>query len=301
MFHSVENGFERHQFLIDLFAPDADKLQTSIISDNTDTTILPATEKLPQVSNKGVFVISDGDALIIDDNGQVIDVIKNGEYKVYDVRYDENGNPTIVRISPDGEEERWIVINQNGTDVGTFVAENQVGVYEFSDANLNIYDANGNLIGSVSEGKYRVYDIRYDANGQISEVKITAPGQEELWMRVCEDGKCIGNYLNNPTYVEETIVLDNNNSSIKLFNKKNLGIGAAIGVLALGAYGIAKKVKNNKDNQSNDADYDEFEDASPGEYNIYDIKKDDDGNIKEAFVKSNDDKNQNNDGYWLEF
>ena len=258
----------------------------------------------------GKFVISDGDAVIIDENGNVVEVISNGEYNVYDVRYDENGNPIAVRISPDGEEEKWLMINQNGVDVGTFVVDGQQGLYEFNEGTLNIYDKDGNLVGPINSGKYRVYDMKYDENGQLVAVRITPNGEDELWMNVCENNVCVGSFTPNPTYVMETQTLDDGKSKVKLFNTKNLAIGAAIGALVIGSAVAIKSIRKNKEDDNDDFIQDEEslpnEDNNDisfdsGEYDIYDVKKDDDGNVREALVKDRHDSSTNNNGYWLEF
>lgn len=267
----------------------------------------------------GKFVITDGNATVIDENGNVIKSVGKGEYKVYEVRVDENGNPVAVRISPDGEAEEWIMLNQNGKHVGSFIDEGQVGIYDFSNDTVNVYDANGNLIGTISNGRYRVYGVKYNDAGQLAMVKITSSGEEELWLQVCDDaGVCVGTYTPNVTVYEETVSLKDGKSSVNFFNKKTLIAGAAIGVLSIATIGVAHKIKKNKENQYTD-DYETYdenetenvetaatnnEEVAPGEYDIYGVNYDEDNNIKEAYVKEKNDNPENgqdNNGYWLEF
>ena len=80
-------------------------------------------------SNDGIgtsTVTTDG-VIITNANGEQVGTTGMGQYKVYEQMTDENGNVLAVRISADGEEEQWIRINQNGTQVGTFYETNQVG------------------------------------------------------------------------------------------------------------------------------------------------------------------------------
>ena len=78
---------------------------------------------------------------------------------------DGEGTVIAVRTSADGEEEQWIVLNQNGEEVGVFYETNQVGSFTCTSENIPIYDANGNEVGVLTQGNYKVYAIKTDENG----------------------------------------------------------------------------------------------------------------------------------------
>ena len=235
----------------------------------------------------GTLVVNDENAVITDENGNIVAEVTEGEYTVYEVKYDENGNPIAVRISPDGEPARWIELNQNGVDVGLFIESGQDGMYTLTEGTLNIYDENGNVIGVLHSGEYRVYDVNYDEFGNPIAIRISRDGEPEQWVNICENGTCIGTYTPNPLFGEQIINLDNDAGKLSLFNKKTATAGGIIGILAIAA-GAALCIKNKKGEK--------VKDAEPGEYDVYDVYQDETGKITDARISSSSE-----DEYWVHF
>ena len=220
-----------------------------------------------------------------------------GQYKVYEQMTDENGNVLAVRISADGEEEQWIRINQNGTQVGTFYETNQVGSFSCNSDNIIIYDKNNNPIGTLSQGYHKVYAINTDNNGNVTAIRISKDGEEEQWIQIYENGKYIdggtfeqyGQQYTNPQVVDV-----GQGTTATVYGKRNKILGGVLGVLVVGL-GATIYVKKKKENE-NGGSYEE-EALPEGDYDIYDYNTDDDGNITEAKISSDNSPEEQ----WVEF
>ena len=139
----------------------------------------------------GTLTITQSGVEITNGNGETVGTLNEGQYKVYAQMTDETGNVTAVRISPDGEEEQWIRLNQNGQAVGSFYETNQVGSFTCTSDNIIIYDASGNAIGTLTQGYHKVYAINTDENGNVTAIRISPDGEEEQWIQIYKDGKYI--------------------------------------------------------------------------------------------------------------
>ena len=95
-------------------------------------------------SQNGVFTIKNPDYKIIDMYGNEIGNFQNGDYFIYDVLYDSEGNPIAYRLSPDGEYEKWLYVNGNNTS-GSASLFNTVQKNEKS--NLSLFSENKTLFG----------------------------------------------------------------------------------------------------------------------------------------------------------
>lgn len=135
------------------------------------------------------------DLKIYDADGNETGVLEEGKYDIYEIEYDEDGNIVRIRISPDGEDEKWIKIDDSLLENTTVIKFEQVGVYHYDDIDqVMIYDANGNVIGTLKKGDYSVYEVKYDENGNIVAVRISAEGESEKWIYIYQDGEYIGKY-----------------------------------------------------------------------------------------------------------
>ena len=245
----------------------------------------------------GTITITQDGVIITNANGEQVGTTGMGQYKVYEQMTDENGNVLAVRISADGEEEQWIRINQNGTQVGTFYETNQVGSFSCNSDNIIIYDKNNNPIGTLSQGYHKVYAITTDNNGNVTAIRISKDGEEEQWIQIYENGKYIdggtfeqyGQQYTNPQVVEV-----GEGTTATVYGKRNKILGGVLGVLVvgLGATIYVKKKKENEEGGSYE------EEALPeGDYDIYDYNTDDSGNITEAKISSDNSPEEQ----WVEF
>ncbi len=250
-------------------------------------------------SNDGIGTITvttDG-VIITNANGEQVGTTGMGQYKVYEQMTDENGNVLAVRISADGEEEQWIRINQNGTQVGTFYETNQVGSFSCNYDNIIIYDKNNNPIGTLSQGYHKVYAINTDNNGNVTAIRISKDGEEEQWIQIYENGKYIdggtfeqyGQQYTNPQVVDV-----GQGTTATVYGKRNKILGGVLGVLVVGL-GATIYVKKKKENENGDS-YEE-EALPEGDYDIYDYNTDDEGNITEAKISSDNSPEEQ----WVEF
>ena len=135
------------------------------------------------------------DLKIYDANGNETGVLEEGKYDIYEIEYDEDGNIVRIRISPDGEPEKWIKIDDSLLENTTVIKFEQIGVYHYDDIDqVMIYDANGNVIGTLKKGDYSVYEVKYDENGNIVAVRISEEDESEKWIYIYQDGEYIGKY-----------------------------------------------------------------------------------------------------------
>ena len=245
----------------------------------------------------GTLTITADGVIITNANGEQVGTTGMGQYKVYEQMTDENGNVLAVRISADGEEEQWIRINQNGTQIGTFYETNQVGSFSCNSDNIIIYDKNNNPIGTLSQGYHKVYAITTDTNGNVTAIRISKDGEEEQWIQIYENGQYIdggtfeqyGQQYTNPQVVEV-----GQGTTATVYGKRNKILGGVLGVLVVGL-GATIYVKKKKESEGGDS-YEE-EALPEGDYDIYDYNTDDDGNITEAKI-SNDNSPEEQ---WVEF
>ena len=135
------------------------------------------------------------DLKIYDADGNETGVLEEGKYDIYEIEYDEDGNIVRIRISPDGEPEKWIKIDDSLLENTTVIKFEQIGVYHYDDIDqVMIYDANGNVIGTLKKGDYSVYEVKYDENGNIVAVRISEEEESEKWIYIYQDGEYIGKY-----------------------------------------------------------------------------------------------------------
>ena len=246
----------------------------------------------------GTVTITQAGAEITNANGEVVGTTNEGQYKVYAEMKDEQGNTIAVRISPDGEEEQWIRLNQNGNTVGTFYETNQVGSFTATGDQIVVYDGNGNAIETLTPGNYKVYAITTDSNGNVTAIRISKDGEPEKWIQIYENGKYIDGgvfeqygqqYTNPQTY-------DNGQGTkATVYGKRNKILGGILGVLVVGL-GATIYVKKKKEKE--DGTYSEEEEPLPeGDYDIYDYNTDDDGNMTSARISDDDAAEEQ----WVEF
>ncbi len=168
------------------------------------------------VGQTGKYTFNNGFIDIVDANGNVVGSLPSGEYPVYDTRTDENGNVIAIRISMDGEDERWINIYENGEyngiyssldggtidynssdnkakvsmfGKGSFIVGGIVGVLAIAaGAHMYIKNKKGEAVDELPEGSYDVYDTRTDVNGNVTDAKISpnggADGDDEYWVHI---------------------------------------------------------------------------------------------------------------------
>ena len=246
----------------------------------------------------GTLTITQSGVEITNGNGETVGTLNEGQYKVYAQMTDETGNVTAVRISPDGEEEQWIRLNQNGQAVGSFYETNQVGSFNATGNQIVVYDANGNAIETLTPGNYKVYEIKTDANGNVTAIRISKEGDPEKWIQIYENGKYIDGgvfeqygqqYTNPQTY-------DNGQGTkATVYGKRNKILGGILGVLVVGL-GATIYVKKKKEKE--DGTISEEEEALPeGDYDIYDYNTDDEGNMTSARISDDNAAEEQ----WVEF
>ena len=246
----------------------------------------------------GTITITQEGATITNGNGEPVGTTSVGQYKVYEQMVDENGNVIAVRISPDGEDEQWIQITQNGTQVGTFYETNQVGSFTCTDNQIVIYDANGNPIGTLTQGYHQVYAINTDSNGNVTAIRISKDGEDEQWIQIYQNGKYIdggifeqyGQQYTNPQTYDM-----GQGTQASVYGKRNKILGGVLGVLVVGL-GATIYVKKKKEKEDGTYEVEE-EPLTEGDYDIYDYKTDDEGNLTSAKISSEDSPEEQ----WVEF
>ena len=156
-----------------------------------------------------------------------------------------------------------------------------------------MYDINGNVIGTFKDGKYFIYEAKYDQNGKLSAIRLSPNGKAEVWLYIGENTKEEEySFFNTKQTSEKT--------NVSLFDKSK-GLLGLRGILfvAAGATVIVKKRKKKKeeDEYEDTSSYDWTEsNLSAGNYPIYDVKRDETGNVREARISPHDDS----DEYWIE-
>lgn len=250
-----------------------------------------------EVGQKGNYFLRDGTLSIYDENGNVIGTATAGSYNVYGTKVDENGNIIGIKISPPGEDEKWIFMDPTNTN-GFYMGMGQQGIYQLSGASLKIYDNQGNVIGTLNDGSYSVFDVKYDENGNPVALRISPNGAEEQWINIIDDQKnVIGSYKS----LEELMKVDKGKAVITVTKKNNnalkyLGILGVLSVALGTTLVVRKKLKNNDEPNEYEDDYDD-EPLEPGDYNVYEFKRDENNNITDARISEESSK----DDLWVHF
>ena len=161
----------------------------------------------------GWFTITNPNYDIIDMYGNNLGKYDSGEYYIYDVMYDSEGNAVAYRLSADGEYEKWVYPNGNTTD-GTAVLYNQIQTNEEGTASVSMFEENKGLFGllgvlfvglgatlvvrkkvkdkenaaygeedsysndyvaedNISTGNYGIYDVKKNDEGLVTEARIS--------------------------------------------------------------------------------------------------------------------------------
>lgn len=207
----------------------------------------------------GVYHYDDlAQLMIYDSKGNVIGILKKGDYSVYDVKYDENGNVVAIRISDADESEKWVYIYQDGEYIGKYYELTKQGIFIYEDMEVIISDKYGNKIGILEKGSYKIYEFKYDEDGNVIAIRISKDSENEKWIFLKDNNLDI--LLVSPDIkIVKEVELDENGSKINFFNGKT--IAGIIGVLVI-AVGTVLYKKYKKNNHK--------EVVEPGEYNIYD-------------------------------
>ena len=240
----------------------------------------------------GTYTDLDPNVTIYNENGEPIGTITGGTYRVYEVKYDSNGNIIAIRISKDGEPEQWIYINNPNIN-GYFIEVGQVAIYNLRSGTLNIYDANGNIIGTITPGSYNVYEVKYDVNGNVIAIRISKDGEPEQWVYININNQN-GDYY--PIDQQTNVGNDKDGKGVlNLYNKKNSHLLGILGIIAIiVGTGFVLKKKLKKKNENGEDEYEEeflSDEIEPGEYKIYETLKDEDDNVKEVRI-SDDNENE---------
>ena len=253
----------------------------------------PVTQK----DSLGVVTVTKNGATIIDQNGNVIDNCLNTQYKVYEELKDANGNVIAVRISMDGiEQEQWIRMIQEGSSVGTYYEVNQVGSFNCSQGGLTIYDKDNNPIGVLEKGNHKVYAVTSNSESNITAIRISKEGEPEQWVQIYQDGRYIDGGVFEQygvTYTNPTEVDLGNGSKATINSTKNKVLGGVLGVLVIGLGATIYAKKKQKDGNV----HKDEEPLPEGDYNIYDYKEDENGNITGAKIS----EDGSDEEQWVEF
>lgn len=171
----------------------------------------------------GIYKIINPTFFVYDMYGNVIGLYREGQYYIYEVLYDQNGNIIGFRLSPDGEYEKWLYPGDN----------NQDGVYSFFEetvknnnkSSISFFDKNKTLLGllgilfvsmgvtlvlkrknkkkmttseneedipydnewegELPSGNYAVYEVKKNKDGLVTDARITPDNSEdEYWVEV---------------------------------------------------------------------------------------------------------------------
>ena len=170
-------------------------------------------------AQSGVFVIDNPNYDIIDMYGNIMGKFSEGNYYIYDVLYDSNGNIVAFKLSIDGKYEQWLYVN--GSDVAnkySLFGNNQ----DNGKVSLSLFDNNKGLFGllgvlfvslgavivlkkrqskkennnsfqeetdeweeELSDGNYAVYDVKRNDDGLVTEARINPLDEdEEYWVKM---------------------------------------------------------------------------------------------------------------------
>mgnify|MGYP002620336771 CR=1 FL=1 len=256
-----------------------------------------------EIGQKGNYFLKDGSVSIYDAEGNIIGTATPGNYTAYGTIYDQNGNVTAIRISKPGEPEQWLYFDANTN--GFYIGLGQQGTYSTDGQTLKIFDAQGNPIGTLTDSNVSVYEVKYDNEGRIYAIRISPNGKPEQWIYTTdENGNTVGSYKS----IEQMMQLDDGKAIITTTTTKKSNALKYLGILgvltvALGTTLVVKKKLNQKNEQNYD-EYDDYENENyteeplePGEYNVYEFKRDENNNITDARISEDNAK----DDLWVHF
>ena len=222
--------------------------------------------------------------------------ISAGDYQIDAIIYDANGNVSAIRVIC-GDYKLVLHFDSNGNINNIDYIKTETGVFVVNNVDYDIYDIYGNNLGKFENGKYYIYEVMYDKDGKVIAIRVSPDGEYEKWL-----------YFNENTKESDYSFFNTNQSngktSVSLF-EKNKGLLGLMGVLfiAVGATIVMKKKKkqqeveddNEYEYQDNAVQWEENE-LSTGNYPIYDVKSDDEGNVVEARINPPEE----DDEYWVE-
>ncbi len=233
-------------------------------------------------------------AINIIDNGQTI-TIEPGTYSVETATYNTDGSLKSVRINY-GDYRLVLGFNSNGDIDSINYIKSLTGVFSINNTDYDIYDSYGNIIGKYNNGQYYIYDTMYNEVGEIVGFRLSPDGEYEQWL-----------YVNGNTDPSEYAFYEskqsNEKTTVSMF-EKNKGLFGLLGVLfvALGATVVMKKRVAKKEQQGEMETEEEYnsneweeQGLSTGNYPIYDVKRDDEGNITDARINPLDNEFE----YWV--
>ena len=92
----------------------------------------------------GVFSINNKDYDMYDMYGNIIGKFGNGEYYIYETKYDQSGKVIAFRVSPNGDYEQWIYVNETTNDSEYSL----VTLMQTNDkTNVSLFEKNKGLFG----------------------------------------------------------------------------------------------------------------------------------------------------------
>lgn len=173
-------------------------------------------------SQNGVFVINTSDYKVVDMFGNTIDKFTTGNYYIYDVLYDDKGNIEAFNLSPEGEYEKWLYLDET-VDTNSYSLFDSTKGQSNSKASISLFDGNKALFGllgvlfvalgttivlkkkhdkkynslennddseewteeSLPSGNYAIYDVKKSDDGLITEARINPlDSDEEYWVEM---------------------------------------------------------------------------------------------------------------------
>ena len=208
---------------------------------------------------------------LYDENGNPIYADMNKNYEIIGYKMDENGKIYAYQL----DNGKWVFLSENEQ----FYLKGQVGYYIFDgNQTLNVYDKDGNIIGTLAKGNYAVFDVKYNDKNEVSAIKIIVDGVEQ-WVYINENGNSVGkfDFIGN--------VYDSITEGTKFLLFRNSTVTGILGLLLITAGTIvtAKKLKKNKKDNDN-FEEDNEEKIKEGKYDIYDIYRNDDGKPQAALI-----------------
>ena len=238
---------------------------------------------IPSNVETNVFNLEETITIVI--NNERINILK-GNYQIIEYMYNKNGTVKAICIKYD-KYKIWLYL-ENDKIIKVEYQKNEHGVFTITSPSFNIYDKYGNNLGKFKEGKYYIYEVRYDEFGKVIALRLSKEGDYELWLYINDD---IDN-ANYSLFTEE--INTNDNTTLSLFDDKKMMFGL-LGILFVGLGTSLIVKKKRKKDMPGDEEYSE-ELLNPGNYAVYDLKKNDDGLITDARITPIDSE----DEYWVE-
>ncbi len=260
---------------------------------------------IPIDSTNGTYYLNEVLEIIVD--GKKVQ-ISAGNYQIDQIMCYEDGKVKSIRLLHNNYKI-WIHFTPDGNISKVNYIKTQNGVFVINNPDYDIYDMYGNVIGKFTAGNYYIYDVLYDNQGKVVAFRLSPDGEYEKWL-----------YLNDNTSDGSYSLFDNNQNngktSLSLF-EKNKGLFGLLGILfvALGVTVVLKKKESKKDQMNYTNNYDDYYNSSEsnasnnyqynnwqeeklptGNYGVYDVRRDDEGNIYEARINPVDE----DDEYWVE-